>query len=489
MSLQQAAVSGIKWSSVSQGGRQLVQILTSIILARLLSPSDFGLVGMTAIVIGFITLFKDLGTSAAVIQRKDLSEQLLSSIFWVNVAFGSLAAIILLLLSPIAAIFYHEPRIVPLLKVLSLTFFISGIGILQQAILEHQLAFNRLAMIEIIASMLGSIVGIGLAVHGAGVWSLVWQSLTLVTLTTVLLWLTSTWRPKLQVNWSEVKSVSSYSLNLVGFNVFNYFARNTDYLLIGRYLGAQSLGYYTLAYSVMLYPLQNISAMIGRVMFPVFSKLQGDDDRFRHTYLKVVQTIALITFPMMIGLMALSEPFVLTVFGPQWSPVIPLLMILSPVGLLQSIGTTVGTIYQAKGRTDWMFRWGIGVGVVVMIAFIIGLRWGIIGVAAAYAAVTLPLAYPSFAIPFKLINLPVRRLLTVLWPPFVSSLVMLVALLSIKAVLPFDLSGGLILGTLVLAGIITYLLTSWLVNRDQLRQILNIAGVRTGTRPRGSKVV
>jgi O-antigen/teichoic acid export membrane protein len=474
MTLSVKAVSGIKWSSISQFGRQVMQWITTIILARLLSPSDFGLMAMVMVVIGFVSLFKDLGTSAAIIQQKSLSEELLSSIFLVNVAFGVLAMAVLFVLSPLAAGFYHEQKVTPLLKVLSLTFFISGLSILQQAILERDLAFNKLAKLEIIATLLGSMVGIGLAILGYGVWSLIYQSLTVVTMTTILLWTSSVWRPKMIFHWTEVKSVSSYSLNLTGFNIFNYFARNTDYLLIGRFLGAQNLGYYTLAYNIMLYPLQNISTVIGRVMFPVFSQIQNDDAIFRSAYLKVASAIALITFPMMIGLWALAEPFVLTVFGLQWQPVILLLMILAPVGLSQSIGTTVGAIYQAKGRTDWMFRWGIAAGILVMIAFVIGLQWGIVGVATAYAFACFILIYPSFAIPFRLINLRVRDFGIVLWRPFLSSSLMLVVLFGFKAALPADLSDGLTLGILVPTGIIAYLLVSWMLNREQIRQILLI---------------
>jgi len=309
------AVSGIKWSTVSQVGRQGTQLVTTIILARLLSPSDFGLVGMAMVVIGFIGIFKDLGTSAAIIQRKKLSEGLLSSIFWVNVGFGALAMAVLFFGAPLGGLFYHEPRVDAILRVLSLTFFISGLSILQQALLERSLAFKKLAKVEISAVAAGAAVGIGMAFSGFGVWSLVFQSLTTVSVTTILLWLFSTWRPKWIFHWSEVKSVSSYSLNLTGFSIFNYFARNADYLLIGRYLGAQDLGYHTLAYRILLFPLQNISSVIGRVMFPVYSGIREDNTRFAKAYLKVASTIALITFPMMLGVLALAKPFVLTVFG------------------------------------------------------------------------------------------------------------------------------------------------------------------------------
>jgi O-antigen/teichoic acid export membrane protein len=473
MSLRESAASGVKWSTTSQAGRQVMQLASTIVLARLLSPSDFGLVGMAMVVIGFLALFKDLGTAAAVVYQRSLSDELLSSIFWANVVFGVMAAAVLFSTAPFVAGFYDEARLTPILEVLSLTFLISGVSILQQALLERGLAFRALAKVETFATASGAAVGIGLALLGAGVWSLVGQALSVAAITTVLLWVSSTWRPKWVFRWVEVKAVGSYSLNLTGFNIFNYFSRNADYLLIGRFLGAQDLGYYTLAYRIMFYPLQNISAVIGRVMFPVYSQIQDDDARFRRAYLRVAGVIALIAFPLMLGLMVASETFIRAVLGSQWVPVAILLVILAPVGLVQSVGTTVGAIYQAKGRTDLMLRWGIFSGALVLLAFMIGLRWGIVGVAVAYAVATLILAYPSFAIPFRLIGLRVRDLGTVLWRPLLSSLLMVVVLLGLKSALPAGSYPGLTLGILVSTGLVTYVLVSWIVNRDQARQILD----------------
>lgn len=478
MSLRESAASGVKWSTTSQAGRQVMQLATTVMLARLLSPSDFGLMSMAVVVIGFVNLFKDLGTASAVVQRRDPTEGFLSSVFWVNVVFGFLAMAVLFAGAPILASFYREPRLVPILEVLSLTFVISGLSILQQAIFERNLAFRALAKVEISAIVSGSIVGIALALLGAGVWSLVGQALAIATVTTALLWASSAWRPKAIFRWREIRSVSGYSLNFAGFNVLNYVMRNADYLLIGRFLGAQDLGYYTLAYRLLLYPVQNISWVISRVMFPVLSQIQDDNVRIGRVYLRVCGIVAMIAFPIMFGLWALAEPLILTVFGSRWTPVVLLLMILAPVGLIQSIATTVGVIYQVKGRTDWMLYWGIGSSVLVMAAFVTGLPWGILGVAAAYAIVSVILIYPNFAIPFRLIDMRVRELGTVLWRPFVCSSLMLLALLGLKAALPIGLSSGATLGILVSASIFTYALVSWMVNRDQVQQILDTIRVK-----------
>ena len=469
--LKSKTVSGIKWSGISQFGRLGTQILTIIVLARLLLPSDFGLVGMAMVVVGFINIFKDLGTTAAVIQRQELSNTLLSSIFWVNVCFGFLFALILFLAAPIIGVFYREPRIVSVLQVLSTSFVVSAFGILHQALLERTLTFNSLAKLEISSLLLGAIVGIVLAFGGAGVWSLVFQSLTTTVAATIFLWLSSSWRPQWIFRWLEIRQVGSFSLNLVGFNLYNYAIRNADYLLIGRYLGAQELGYYTLAYRILLFPVQNIAAVIGRVLYPVLSTFQDDNKRFSSAYLKVAASIALVSFPLMLGVMALARPFILTLFGQAWEPVILLVTILAPVGLVQSIGTTVGAIYQAKGRTDLMLRWGLGAGILVMIAFVIGLRWGITGVAIAYAAASLVLLYPSFAIPFRLIDVSFVQMVKLLVPSFLNCILMYIALTIMRFSLPSSLSNTVVLALGITVGLAVYVLGSWLTNQGQIKEL------------------
>jgi PST family polysaccharide transporter len=352
------------------------------------------------------------------------------------------------------------------------------LSILQQALLERRLAFDRLARIELVAGVAGAAAGIGAAAAGLGVWSLVCQALLVAGVTTVLLWLVGGWRPRLLFDWGEVRAVTGYSLNLTAFNVFNYIERNLDNLLIGRFLGAGALGYYALAYRLMLYPLQGVSTVIIRVLFPTYAKIQDDDARFRRIYLQVTGAIAVVTFPVFFGLMATSEPLILTIFGEGWRPVAPLILILGLVGMLQSVGTMGGAIYRAKGRTDWHFRFQLVTVSLSIPAFAIGLRWGVVGVAAGYATVMIILAYPSFAIPFSLIGLRIGALVTTLWRPFASGALMAIGVLGLRAMLPAAVPPQEELAAAVAAGIVFYATASWLLNREQLRQLLGSLGAR-----------
>jgi PST family polysaccharide transporter len=455
-------------------GRRGLSLLTTIVLARLLAPADFGLVAMAAVVIGFIELFKDLGTATAVIQRKDSSQGLLASVFWLNAGFGLAAAMVLYLLAPLLGVFYREPQVTPIMQVLSLSFLLSGLSTLQMSLLERDLEFDKLARIEIGAALFASLVGITAAFLGQGAWSLVYQMLAGNFLATLLLWGASRWRPSWQFEWAEIRSVMGFSLNLTGASIINYFTRNADKLLIGLFLGSQNLGYYDLAYRLMQFPLQGISAVIGRVMFPLYSRMQDDAGQFGRTYLQVASVIALISFPLMLGLTALAGPFVLTLFGVAWMPVIPLLLILAPLGAVQSIATTVGSIYVAKGRTDWGLWVSIAWGLLIVLSFVLGLPWGILGVTASYAIMFLLLTYPAFAIPFRLIGLRVRDLGSVLWRPATCSLVMYAVVAGAVMWSPSGAPGPLTLSILVPLGAVVYFACSWAINRALLLEVIAI---------------
>lgn len=477
MSLKQKTVSGVKWNFASQAGQQITQVLTATILARLLSPSDFGLVGMAMVVIGFVNLFKDLGTSTAVIQCRETSEELLSSVFWANFAFGALGTIVLMAGAPLAARYFHEPRLVAILHVLAWNFVISGCTILQQTLFERALQFRIIARIEVTAVVVSAIVGVTSAYAGAGVWALVAQSLTSSVVSTVLLVYFSDWHPKFLFRWAELRRISSYSLNLSGFNIFNYFSRNADYILIGRYLGASPLGLYTLAYRIMIYPLRSVSSVISRVLFPVYSQLQDDDARFRSAYLRTVGMIALVTFPLMAGLFVAAEPFVLTVFGTKWLLAIPVLKILVPVGFAQSVLTTVGAIYQAKGRTDTLFVWGLVTGLMNIACFAIGLHWGITGVATAYAINCAVISIPSLLIPFRLVDLRMGHFLQALAAPGAAALSMVLVLMTERSMMG-GLSHVAALEILIATGVIVYVAASWAINRGQVREALTLLARR-----------
>ena len=471
MYLKNQAVSGLKWSSISKFGGQFIQFITLIILARLLDPEDFGLMASAMVVIGFVNVFRDLGLSSAIIQKKEISIELFSSVFWLSVISGIILMLLLIIFSVQISYFFNAVDLIPIIRVLAIGFVFSGFSILQQALLEKELRFKLIAKFELFSIIISAVIGISFALNNYGVWSLVFQNLAYTFIFSLLIGIKLPQKPRMIFKWSQIKSVANFSLNLSGFNILNYFVRNADYILIQKYLGAQSLGYYTLAYRIMLYPLQNISGIFIRVMYPVFSKIQDDNKKLQDIFLKIVNSIALLSFPLMLGLFAISDNFITVVFGMKWQPVITLILILSPLGLLQSVYTPAGLLFQTKARTDLWFKWGLITGILFVSAFWFGLKWGISGVAIAYLIVNLIVIYPGLAIPFKLIELKVSRFLHSLSRTFIISFIMFVIIINIKLILNQYLALQTSLIIIVLLGIIIYLAISLLYNKERLSYI------------------
>jgi O-antigen/teichoic acid export membrane protein len=340
-----------------------------------------------------------------VIQRTDVTERHVSTAFWLNVGAGILLSAVVAALSPLIAAFYDNPSLVALTLAMSLNFAVAGIGLVPRALMQRAMSFHRLAVIEIAATAVAGTAAILAAVAGIGVWSLVVLTLATSVLTTLALWLCSSWRPHLIVDRAALRELWSFSAGVLGFQTVNYWSRNFDNLLVGKVLGAAPLGIYSRAYSVILMPISQVNLVTTRVMFPALSRLQGDPARAKRAYLRAIGLIALVTFPVVIGLFVEARSFVLALYGPKWSEMVLILQILCIAGLFQSIGTTTGWIYQSQGRTDWLFRWGLVTGVLTIASFGVGILWGLVGIAVAYTTRTLVLVYFNYSIPGRLIGL------------------------------------------------------------------------------------
>jgi O-antigen/teichoic acid export membrane protein len=402
--------SGAAWSAIARLCLQLLYLASVAVVARRLDPKAYGLMNMTQIALGLVALFRDIGIGSAVIQKREIDNGLLSSLSWIASGLGCAAMLVCFLAAPLIALFYKQPLVSPMLRVLSLSFAITSVTTVHEAMLNRGMAFRKLAIVEIGAAALSLVVAIAFAYSGHGVWSLVAASLTTSAASSIGLFVAYRWLPAFHFSWSDVRSVTGYGMNLSGFNLFNYFSRNADNVLVGRFLGAGPLGFYQFAYTVMLYPVQNVAQLLGRVLFPAFSEIQHDLPRFRSAYVRSSAIIAVVSFPLMAGVAAVAKPFVEVWVGPRWLPVAALITILAPVGMLQALGTTTGQVYMATGRTDLMFRWGVFVSPVTILSFVIGLQWGVRGVAICYAIATILVLYPLFRIPLRLIELPLAEL-------------------------------------------------------------------------------
>jgi PST family polysaccharide transporter len=418
-SLKNRTIKGLTWSVLASFVKQVLTFTIGVILARLLSPAEFGIIGMIAVFTGLVSTFMEQGLGSAIIHKQDIEKRHLDSIFWFNVGIGFFCTIAFMILSFPIAKFYKNPVLQPITFMISFNFFLGSFNIVQNALLNKKVDFKRLAIIDTLSVLVGGFIGIFLALAKFGVWALVWQTLATTFTTVIVMWVTSSWRPGIVFNISALKEIFKYSTNLLGFNILNYWTRNFDNLLIGRFIGSFALGIYAKAYQLMLLPLTQVSQVISRVMFPILSEIQHDKKKIKSIYLKSIQCIALITFPLMLTFWVVNNDFVLAVYGEKWESMIPILYVLILCGMIQSIGTTTGWIYNSIGRTDIQFKWGILAAIVRTAGFIIGLRWGVMGVAISYFITGyFILWYPSWSISGRLIDLKFSEMLRCLASPF-----------------------------------------------------------------------
>ncbi len=455
--LARKTISGLGWSLGAQILKQGWQFLVAVFLARLLTPREFGLVAMVVVFSGFAGLVNDLGFGPALVQRQDIAERHQSSVFWVNVAFGLTIAGLLAAVSPLIARFYHEPRLVPVTILVSLGFPISSLAVVQRASLTRQMDFRSLGLIDIGNATVSGIIAVFLAWSGFGVWSLVAQMLSLAIFEVVGLWCVSDWRPRRLFDRSAIRELFRFSSNLTGFTAINYWYRNGDNLLVGKFFGSAALGIYSRAYNTMLLPLNQITYVVSKVMFPALSRLQEDKARVKEIYLRSVAMIALITFPMMLGLLVVADHFILAIFGTAWAGVIPILRVFCVLGMVQSVYSTIGWIYQSQGRTDWMFRWGIFSAAVSMAGMVLGVWIGSpLAMAACLTVIGILLLPLGFGIPGKLIGLTTSEVVRSVLGVTGCATAMAVFVWVLELLLPHDWSHWLSLGVEVLAGATIY---------------------------------
>lgn len=459
MNLKSQAVSGVKWNGVSAGVVTALQFVTLAVLARLLSPSDFGLMGMVMVVIGFSQLFADMGISNAIIYRQDATREELSSLYWLNILAGVVVFFIVCGACPLITAFYHEPRLINLIYLSSLIFLITPFGQQFQILLQKELKFDQLAKIEIISSFANFVSAITLAILGMGVFSLIWGQLAGTSLRVLLLfsWGWNHWRPAFHFSKRNLKGYISFGLYQMGEKAINYFNSNLDYLLIGSLLGAKALGYYTLAYNLVLRPSQRINPVITRVAFPVFSKLQNDIKRLKRGYLKVLRLLSTVNFPLMAGLAVVAPVAVPVIFGEQWLPSIILIQILTLVGLLRSTGNPMGSVLLARGRADLSFKWNLALMVTQIPGLYLGAKLGgTIGVAIAFAILMCIYSVFSYLILIRTMLGPcLHEYIATMWPALWMSGTMAFAV-SFLGVFLQDMPELLVLITQILCGMVVY---------------------------------
>ena len=472
MNLTRKMVQGVGWSGASQVVTQGFQFIVKIILARLLLPNDFGIIGMALIFIALMQTVNELGMSAAIIQRKDINNTHLSTSFWISILMGLILCAITIIVSPLIADFFKKDLIQPVINILSIGFIFGSLGTVHRTLLAKKIDFKNVAIAEAGAAAFSGITSISLALLGFGVWSLVIGSLMGTLGSSILLWVRCSWRPLIIFDFKSFKELFGFGKNVMGSRILNYIDSNADYLLIGKFLDATSLGLYTLAYQMAIFPLSIISSVITRVTFPTFSAIQDNNAKLRMGYLKAIKYTSLITFPLLAGLAVVAPKFIPIVIGEKWMPMILPLQILCILGSLHSIGTHVGTILLSKGRSDIQFKWNIFTSIVIPIAILIGLKYGIIGVAIAVTVMSLSLFLIIQNITNSLIDLGLYDFFKALYPATICSIILMISVKIFQKISIFiSLKDILSLIGSIIMGVLFYIFAIWIIDSDSIKEI------------------
>ncbi|WFP63235.1 lipopolysaccharide biosynthesis protein [Mesorhizobium sp. WSM4904] len=384
-SLRKSVGRGAVVTAVAQGVRVATQMVSVIVLSRLLSPQDFGVIAMSAPVLAFIALFQDFGLTQATIQKTGIRHEEVNYLFWINTAVSAILACVLAAAAPLVAAFYGEPRVSGLVAAFGLQIMAYGLGAQHLALLTRRMQFTRLAVIDVISAVIGLVVSIAWTFIDRSYWALFAGTLTGAMLPTLCYWGSSRWRPGLPRKVEGIGQLIHFGAGVTGFNFANFFARNLDNVLIGKYWGEAQLGLYDRAYKLLLFPLSQITNPLSKVMVPALSRLKDEPDRYRSAYLRVMPLILLVALPGVAFATAMSDTLIPFVLGEQWRQSASIFLALGFAGLLQPLNNPAGWLFVSQGRSGDFMRWGVVTAVTSVMAFAIGLPYGALGVAIAYA--------------------------------------------------------------------------------------------------------
>jgi PST family polysaccharide transporter len=392
--IKQRSLRGGAATMLGEGVRFVIRIVSTMVLARLLVPADFGLVAMVTAVTGFAGLLGDIGLSMATIQKAEINHQQISTLFWINAGMGALVGLVTAALAPLIAWFYGEPRLTMITVALAGLFLVGGVTVQHAALLKRQMRFVTLQSIQVVSALAGVGAAILCAWMGAGYWALVVMQAASTLAQGVGVWLVCGWRPGLPRTRSGVRSMLVFGGNITAFNVVNYFARNVDHILIGRFWGPEPLGLYNKAYGLLMMPLKQINMPLHSVVIPALSRLRDDLAHYRSYYLKTAFLITLVSTPVIGWFIVCSEDLILVMLGPQWLPASDIFSVLGIAALVQPLYFTQGWLHMSAGRSDRYLRWGLVASGLTVLGFLIGVPYGPIGVAASYAVVSWAIIAP-----------------------------------------------------------------------------------------------
>ncbi|MEZ5098342.1 MAG: lipopolysaccharide biosynthesis protein [Thermoleophilia bacterium] len=383
--LRSRVLRGLVWKVASQLVLQGARFAVVVILARLLTPTDYGLAGMVVVLSSLALIFSDLALGAALVQRRTLTQKDKSTVFWTGLGTGVVFAALGVGLAGPVARFYGEPDVEPLFAAFSATFVITALAGTQTALLTREMDFKALELRMMAGAVAGAVAGITIAATGGGAWAILAQQLTAACVSTLMLWRMSTWRPTFEFSLASLRSLAGFSANVFTTRILFYVTRTVDTLLIGRFLGSAAVGAWTISNAVVLFPSNQVAGPIQEVLYPAFSRLQDEPARMADAWIRVNRLVASLSVPALLGMIVVAPDFVHVVLGSRWDVAVPVIQTMAWVGLLQSLQRLNSSILQARDRTRLLLVYAVVVCSAVTGGIAGGLHWGVTGVAIGYA--------------------------------------------------------------------------------------------------------
>jgi O-antigen/teichoic acid export membrane protein len=472
-------LSGIAWKAGSQVTLQVARMVVALVLARLLTPHDWGVAAMVIAFSGFAVAFTDNAFGTALIQRRILHDEDKSTVFWVSAALGTGLTLVGVAVAGPLASFYGEPEVRWLFVAFSTGFVISALGTTQMALLVREMQFRRLELRQIAATLVGAVTGITIALLGHGAWAIVGQLLSEAFMSTVLLWVLTPWRPSFVFATASLRRLGRFAGNVFAQNMIWQATRSLTAIVIGRALGAAALGTYTLATTVILLPFARIAAPLQQVFFPAFSQLRDERERMADLWIRATRMVAAISVPSLVGIAIVADDFVQVVLGPKWSDTVILIQILAVVGIFQSLHTLSAEVLLALGRAGTFLRFTLLWTAAILAAVAIGVQGDITRVAVAYAVATVLVEPVQAYLTTRALGIPFGRYVRSLSGVVQASLLMAAALLGAReALAAADLPAPVRLAVLVVLGGAVYVGASTWRSPEVTREIRGVIARR-----------
>lgn len=395
--LKRKSMRGGAAALINQGVATGLQLGTTLVLARLLSPTDYGLQAMVLTLTSFFSFFKDLGLSIAVIQRETLSREQISTLFWINVGLGFFLMLAVAAMAPLLADFYKDQRLVGITLASSTIFFINSLATQHRALLDRAMRFTTGMKIEITSNVIGAIVAVSMAALGFGYWSLICQNISLPFVTAILVWFAVRWIPG-RPHWSsELHSMVRFGGTVTLNSLIVYVGYNAEKVLLGRFWGPAALGLYGRAFQLSNLPMQQLSNSVGSVAFPMLSRLQGDPPRLRRSYLKSHSLVVSLTIPVVISCAVFADEIIRVMLGPKWHGAAPILRLLAPAILVFALINPTSWLLRSTGRVGRSLHIAMVICPMMILGIVAGLHYGPSGVALGYSAVMVLISVPILA--------------------------------------------------------------------------------------------